>query len=554
MMKKLLCAMLTVVMTLGLAAVSQAVEKGTVVDTDYQFGIVLSAALSPFKVRIDSNDQVYAINNCGDTVYRIHENGELTVLFSQPGMVIGGFDFDSENNLWLTTGKKELYKLDADGTLQLIVPYGVNRAIYIDSKDNLIAVDDYTYGQSVQLISPDGDISVLADNLDISYHMVGQNDEIVVLTYQGQLIRIDHSGEQTVIANTGKIDAGLAAAPDGTAYIIDDNLSTVDLNTGDIQVVKWYSSVYHIGVSYPCFDSLGRLYVYHPNDGIYRVDLQSKTVELFYAPKSNTMAMAVTSEGKLFVAYGDNLPNGATTIYQVADGKLVPVKSVPGGEPRGMAAQGPDTLYIATADTASASYIYTVNLVSNKYKKLAETNRGLTSLAVCPADGSLWWGMYNGRIYKRTAGGSVAVISEEHDGEGVFLDFSTDGTLYAIIWAQRETHPGPGPHSLYKLGADGEWIELADMTTQDPALTWTLPVVGLDGSVYAMASIDGSTISPTRTYSSFDAVLRFNGEDGFTLIGYDFPFDCCSAVCDPTTGNILFSNSGGIYYFTPPQE
>ena len=552
MMKRMLCAAVvaTLLMTLGICTVSQAVETGTVVYTDYQFDIVYSAPLSPFKVRIDNNDQVYAINNCGDTVYQIHENGELTIRFTRADMVIGCFDFDSENNLWLTTGKKELYKLDADGNLQLIVPYGVNRAFYIDSKNNIIAVDDYSYGQSVQLISPDGDITVLADDIDVSYHMVGINDEIVVLTYQGQLIRIDPSGEQTVIADTGMIDAGLAVAPDGTAYIIDSNLHTVDLDTGELQAIDWYS----IDIRYPCFDSLGRLYVYHPNEGIYRLDLQRRTIEPFYMPNNNTMAMAVTSTGDLYVAYGDKLPNGTTTIYQIVGGKLVAVKTVPGGEPRGMAVQGQDTLYIATSDTAAASYIYTVNLVSNKYKKLAETFRGLSTLVVSPTDDSLWWGLHNGRIYKRTAGGSVISVSEVCNKEGVFFDFSTDGTLYAILWAQRETRSDPGPHSLYKLGADGEWIELADMTTQDPAITWALPVVGLDGSVYAIASIDGSTISPTRTGSSFDAVLLYNGEGGFSLIGYDFPFDCCSAACDPTTGDIYFANSAGVYRFTPPQE
>lgn len=132
------------------------------------------------------------------------------------------------------------------------------------------------------------------------------------------------------------------------------------------------------------------------------------------------------------------------------------------------------------------------------------------------------------------------------------LDFSQDGTLYAVLWQRREVQPGPSPHKLYRLGEKSAWIELADMLTQDPDIRWALPVAGLDGAVYAIVSIDGSMISDTRARASIDAVLKPNDNGGFTLIGYDFPYDRMAAACETSTGDILLCHSSGVYRMTPP--
>ncbi|MBN1777021.1 MAG: WD40 repeat domain-containing protein [Clostridiales bacterium] len=550
-MKKAIIALIAAILLMAAwgsvsASAQTASVSGTVADTDYQFEVEYLALLSPFKVRIDQNDQVFAINNCGDTVYQILENGELAVKFTQPGLVIVCVDFDSENTLWLTTNKKQLYKLDGNGELELVVSHGVNPLFYIDSQDNIIAVDD-----SVQKITPDGKITVLAKNLEVIYFMVGLNDEIFVETYQGQIIRIDSDGNQTMIAQTNKVDAGLAMAPDGTVYIMDFNLSTLDLQTGEIKVVQWYSSQYHLDAFYLEFDSLGRMYAYHGNNGIYRIDLQKKTVEPIYIPRGNTSAMTVNGAGEVYLAYGDNLPNGSTTIYQLIAGELHAIKTVKGGKAKGLAASGNDTLYIAVDDTATDAYIYSLNLRTVKYKQYLKTMHGVQSLAVNPVNGWVWWSYYGNRVCYVNANGSVVSVPVIENPKDIHLKFGFDGTLYAIIWEQRQTNPGPGPHSLYKLGGNAEWIELADMLTNDPAITCAVPVAGLDGAVYAIAAIDGSMISPYRG-SSFDAVLLLNDDGSFALIGYDFPYDCGCAACDPSTGDILFNHSGGVYRMTPP--
>ncbi len=526
---------------------------GRLVNRDYQMEVAYQTALIPDFVCLDNNDRIFAINNSGRTIFQVQENGEFSAVYTSPDAPVSCVGFDSGNNMWFSTGGNQIFRIDAEGNQTLVVANGANRIFRIDSRDRLIAVDYYGTHKDIQVITPDGNVSVLAADMDIKYHIVGPADSVLLLNYLGQVLQIDASGVQTIIAERDSFDAGLAMGPDGTVYVLDGRIQILDLGSGRLQDVQWYSKKYQMAMFNAAFDSMGRMYLYTGNTGLYRVDLQLKTVEQILNSFGSTMAMAVNADGKLFLAYGDNLPEGKSTVYQVDQGALTAVASVPGGMPRGLAASGTDTLYIATDDSAADAYIYSVNLISGKYWKVKKVKHNLDSLVVNPVNGQLWWSIRYDKVYHINAKGDTVYTSVIKNPDDIFLDFGPDGTLYAIIWKFREVQPGPGPHSLYKLGEKSKWVELADMLTNDPGIWWALPAAGLDGSVYAIASIDGSTISPSRSESSFDAVLRLNEAGGMELIGYDFPYDCMAAACDPSTGDILFCHSSGVYRMKTPK-
>ncbi|MBN1777022.1 MAG: hypothetical protein JW811_02775 [Clostridiales bacterium] len=549
----LMAAALMLTMWSGASASAQnASVSGTVLDRDYRFQVEYQTTLVPNFVCLDQNDQIFAINNDGDTIYQVWDTGEVSAVFSLPGQIIACIGFDSENTLWFTTGARQLYKVDGSGNKKLVVRDGANRLFRIDSQDNLFAVDMYGYDKTIQIISPEGTVKEIAWNMDISYHAIGPDDTVLVLNYKGEILQIEANGRKTVIGKRDSFDAGLAMAPNGMVFLLDDQIRTLDIETGTIMPVAWYAEKYGMVLFNADFDSAGRMYLYSGNTGLYRVDFQARTVKQILSPRGSTMAMTVNGVGNVYLAYGDNLPGGTSTVYQVDEGKLTAIATVPGGIPRGLAASGQDTLYIATEDRETVPYIYSLNLLTGKYKKVQRIERNLDSLLVHPKTGRLWWSIRYDKVYYINSKGDVSWIRMIDNPDDIFLDFGPDGTLYAVIWKFRTVQPGPGPHSLYKLGEQSAWVELADMLTQDPGIWWALPVTGLDGSVYSVASIDGKMIANWRSNSSFDAVLRLDDDGGFTLIGYDFPYDCMAAACDPNTGDILFSHSSGVYRMTPP--
>lgn len=167
----------------------------------------------------------------------------------------------------------------------------------------------------------------------------------------------------------------------------------------------------------------------------------------------------------------------------------------------------------------------------------------------------MWWSIRYDKVYHLTADGKIisVPVPEVEKLDNIFLDFSDSGRLYAIILGRETTgRQGAGFRSLYQLEDNGTWTMVADMLTDDHRVWWTMPVACKDGSVYAVASIGSDMISPERCDVSCDAVVRITQNGEMILIGYDFPYDCMAAACDPSTGDILFCHSSGVYRMEIP--
>jgi streptogramin lyase len=523
--------------------------EGTVLQDGYIVESVYQNTLAPAYVRIGPEGEVLAVQMGSDSIMHVHEDGSLSVYASFPGTLLLCFNFDPAGNLWFSVANsRDLYRVNADGAPE-VVATNTNRGMEFDSQGNAYLVDFPSH--DIQLLTPNGRVSVLADGFGYMRHIaLGPNDELVAMDEAaGILYTVAPDGTKTELASGFGPDFTPHFAPDGTLYVLQwSGLQTVDLHTGAKRTLDWFAP--YANGNDAVFDSQGRMYTFHPNEPIYRVDLAARTSELVFNPRGNTPAMAVAPDGGLYLAYGSELPRGETEVYRVGDNDvLTGLLTVPYGQPATLAF-GPDGEgYLGVNDRSAGSALFSFDPLTGSADKISE--RAPRAIAFEPQSGEMWW-VEGLEVHHRPAGGREVLIPPPPNTDYRNIAFGTDGTLYAMIWTRVPDFTTPAPHGIYRLQDDGSWLLLADMTMKDPNISLANVFTCANGTVITLASIDPDMISPTRDYTSFNALLQMQDDSSLKLLAYDLNIDGFTAQCVGPNVDVYFTTSGGVYRYHQP--
>ncbi len=517
----------------------QLTESGT------QAEVLWRAEFVPWWVRSGPDGRVLAVTDGGDSIYELKPDGALAVAFRCPGVVIETFAAASDGALWFASRDGgRLYRVDPDGEAEILAQNG-NRNLEAGPDGSVYAMEN-----GLVRIDPDGTTQQITGEVGGRKFAIGPNGEMVVLT-NGSVVRVSNGGEITTLASGYGPEPWLAFGPDGRLYLTHwAGVDIIGLESGDVTSVPWLenSNIAEAGAFAPD----GRLLMYHPNTDVYAVDLAAETVGVFYQVTSNSWAMAANPGDAVYIAFGNDLANGESTIYRVVDQQLLdPVASVPYGIERSMAFDPQGVGYLAVGDRDIGGAIYSFDPASGTAELYYRTQCFPSALAVHPQTGRLWWNDCNRTFESLDENGNHVVINAVPGGENPTLAITPAGEFYTVTFFHRDNPNTPYEHGLYLWDEAGSaWGEVADLTQSDPGITLSAVAACPDGRIYTVESLDGSNLPVGR--SSYNAVRRLEPDGTLTLLGFDFAFDGLAAGCDSASGRIIFTSGAGIFAVTPP--
>ncbi len=498
----------------------------------------------PWWVRTGPDGHVYAVTDGGDSIYELKPDGTLAVAFSCPGIPIETGIMASDGAFWFADRRGgTLYRVDPDGSIRIVAQNG-NRNLEAGLDGSV-----YTLEDGMERIDPDGTRTLIANDLYGRKFAIGPNGEIVTLQ-GGSVIQVSEDGTITELAAGYGPEPWLTFGLDGLLYVTHwSGVDVIDLETGSVTPIPWLENA---GISEAGnFAADGRLLMYHPNTDVYAVDLQEKTVEVYYQVTSNSWAMAISPNGEVYVAFGNGRPNGETTIYRVVDfSTLEPLLKVPYGEEMSMAFDSQGIGYIGVGDQQKGGAVLSFNPDALTFDDYQLTQCWPNTLAIDPQTDLPWW-VECDRFESLNENGERVVMSGVPGSQNASLAITTEGEFYAVIFFNRDDPNTPFSHALYHWDAGtATWDEVADLTQSDPGISMSKLVACSDGGLYTVESLARENLPITR--SSYNAVRRVEADGSLTLVGFDFSFDGQAVSCDFANNRILFTSGAGIFAVTMP--
>jgi sugar lactone lactonase YvrE len=515
------------------------VALGTLLDKSLTLKIMHSSGTKIDYLRVGSNNEVFTIDVQGDTIYRLLPNGTLEEYLQFPGTKIDYFNIAPDGTFWFINNRDwGLYHVDDQGKPRLIANR-TNRLFDFDSAGNLFAVDGSS--DNVQKITPDGKVETIASGFQSQLIAVGPDDSVYIVTFNGELARVEADGSLKVIATGFGVEDAPAFTPDGTLYLMGWNgLTKVDPSTGKVERINWVKGIGGRLV----FDQLGKGYIIHPNNPLYRIDLESETVEVVYSPYGNSYAMAVDPLTEtIYVAYGDRVPQGKTSLFRVGEnGKLEEFGSVPYGTELFISFAADGTGYLSVVDSDKGSMIYIFKPQEGTLEEFQRPDCVAQSMAVEPGTNALWWTDCNKLVSYSADLGRRTIPYLEGVNSSTFA-FGSEGALYALVWFRAQAFNLPMPHGIYRY-ENGNWVQLNDMTAKHPGVTVAELTACPDGHVYVGGTVEDKSVPGGLDFAS---VLRLENDNSLSLIGYGLgSFDILAVSCAPS-GTLYFTNAQGIY-------
>lgn len=496
----------------------------------------------PWWVRSSPDGRVLAVTYRGDSIYELKPDGTLAVVFHCPGVVIETFASASDGALWFSSWDGgRLYRVAPDESISLLAQSG-NRYLEAGPDGSVYAMEN-----GLVRIDPDGNQKIITAELEGHKFAIGPKGEMVALR-SPDIVRVSESGELSVIASDYGPENWLTFGADGLLYVTHwSSIHSINLETGERNVISWLENS-NLGES-GTFAQDGRLIMYHPITNVFAVDLAAQTTSLYHQVLSNSWAMAANPDDTVYMAFGNKLPNGQTSIYRILDEQTLElVATAPYGYERAMAFDFQGMGYLAVSDAARGSAIFRFDPSSGAIEEYQRTQCNPSSLVLNPETGKVWWEDCT-NFYSLDEDGKLSMIPGVLNGFNSSLAITPDGEFYIITFFPRTDMNLPFEHRLYHWDVTA-WVEVVDMTQSDPNITMALLVACPDGYIYTVEGLDAAHVSGDE--SSGNAVRRLETNDSLTLIGYDFSFDGLASDCDRTTGRIIFTSGAGIFALTPP--
>ena len=512
---------------------------GVIAEAEYSFERIYDAPVTPFVVRVNPEGKLLLLGHEFNCLYELHQDG-TTSLYATFPFDIWSFNFDPNGTLWVLAKDEFRYFFVDESGIVRNVTNGIWPIFTFDSTGNMFAME--TNLEEIWKITPQGEKSLFSSGFTtVGVPMllaVTPNDELLVREAYGNLILVHLDGTKEVLTDQLTVgESGILFGLDGLLYSIGwTNLQTFDLTSRQVEILDWYGPYSGNGNDF-VQDQDGNLIVYHGNFPIIRVDLQDHTAEVIYHNRGETTALVVDGNHNVYAAYGNQMPNGFTTIYKITDGQLEEVLSVPYGWKRALAIDVEGKGYFCVADSEKGGMIYSVDLHTGTYAEFYQPESYWpNSISIEPATGLPYWTGNGNAIFHMTESGVVARESgPTPTNSETLLAFAPDGTLYVFEMWQK----------LYRKETDGSWTLLYEHG--NGIINIHALAVGPDNVIYIAANNSGNLIPGGREYGSTASIFRVDGINNLTLIGYDFPFDIFAIDVDPVSGDILFSNSDGIF-------
>lgn len=515
------------------------VEPGTKVEHVWKSQFV------PWWVRPSYDGRILAVSNGGDSIYELKSDGTLGVAYQCPGAVIETFAAASDGALWFATRfGGQLYRVDKDGSVKILAQNG-NRNLEAGTDGSVFALEN-----GLVQIFPNGTSKLITKEFTGRKFTIGQHGEIVALK-NGNVLQILENGEIVTIATGYGPEPWLTFGPDGSLYVTHwSGIDKIELESKIVTSISWLkgSNIAESGTFAPD----GRLLMYHPNTDVYAIDLENENWSVFYQVNSNSWAMATNPGDGVYIAFGNNLTDGETSIYRVVNElTLEHIFTVPYGIERSMTFDFNGTGYLAVGDEAKGGAIFKFDPENRDFELYHKPQCFPGALTVNPQTNQLWWNDCNKTFETLDENGNLQVISGISGGENYSLAITAEGEFYAITFFHRDNPNIPYKHGLYHYNLSTlSWEEVADLTQMDAGITLSTLVACKDGNIYTVESLDSSNVPVD--YSSFNAVRRLETNGTLTLLGFDFGFDGLAADCDKDTGEIYLTSGEGIFSITPP--
>jgi sugar lactone lactonase YvrE len=438
-----------------------------------------------------------------------------------------------------------LYRADKSGEVRLLAPNG-NRNLEAGPNGEVYAME-----QGLVRIDPDGKQKFITDKVQGRKFAIGPNGEIAAMK-DGKVVLISDTGDLKEIASGYGPEQWLAFDASGLLYVTHwTSVDVIDLTTGSVKPIPWLknSNIAESG----SFTSDGHLLFYHPNTNVFSIDLNKKTIDIYYQTISNSWAMSAAPDGEIYIAFGNKQAKGKTTVYRVAGlQKLEKVLTLPYGLERGMAFDQKGNGFISLADTSVGGAIVRFNPKDGSSDIYYKANCFPGALAMHPKTGQMWWEDC-GQFVSFDEKGAQVRIKGVPNAANNGLAITPDGAFYTIGFFKAPDQNTPMKRYLYRYDQSStNWKQIADLSQSDPSITMATLTVCPDGRIYTVESLDSNHIHTNR--STFNAVRRLEADGSLTLLGYDFSFDGDAAACDPATGQILFTSGAGIFALTPPKK
>lgn len=500
-------------------------------------------AFVPWWVRVGPDGKVYAVSESSDAIYELKADGTLAEVFVCPGVHMESAVMASDGAFWFATQDNgRLVRVDKDGTIKLVAQSG-NRNLEAGLDGSV-----YTFENGLERIDPDGTRTMIAKDVYGRKFAIGPQGEIVVLT-GGKVQQINADGSRRELGANYGPEPWLVFGPDGKLYVTHwSGVDVIDLEKGNVAPIDWLEN--RVPGEAGAFTADGRLLVYHPNTNVFAIDLQKKTIAVYYQTISNSWALGVSPDGKVYVAFGNKIPDGETTIYRVVDMQtLEPVLSVPYGNERSMAFGLDGTGYIAVSDEKNGVMVYSFDPASGNYQQYYQPKCWVETMATNPVDGRVWIGDC-GNYISLDENQRKETIKGVPKGENTSLAITTAGEFYAMVFFPRSNPDDPSEHAIYHLKSNGGWEKVTDDTQSDPGITMAKMTGCVDGKVYTVESLGPENL-PTGQ-SSYNAVRQLEADGSLTLVGFDFAFDGQDAGCDYVNRRVIFTSGVGIWAVTLP--
>jgi sugar lactone lactonase YvrE len=502
----------------------------------------------------------------GHNIVRVHEDGTLSTYGPVIDRCWRALAFDAASNLYAAEHSGVLYKIAPDQTATVFATDVAVGDLAVAPSGDIFAADF----EIIQRITPEGQVLFYANNMsstfDFDMDVHPGTGDLYVAAFDihvgaSSLYRILPDGTAEYITG-GTMSQFIAFADDGTLYHNDEfsNLYIVSIEDGTLTPIPWVKRAFRgVGAGNPRnidADSQGRIVTLEHGYGhVWRLDLETKAIEVLYRNIGLSTGLAVAPEGGgIYMTVPCPAPEGNGRVVRIEEDRSL-TTVVDGLPPRA------DSLAF---DLNGIGYIGAIELLGNEgwewqttiYTSAMSGDIGtlitfpdfVGQIEIDPTTGYLWGAEWNRLWYLDDSGERhffpwPANISDDTRAKPEpSIAITPDGTVYA-----RYSGPLgdiPVEQGLYRLDQTVPRYEfVADLSSVNLCCVGGWITAGSDGNIYWIGDGDRYTIDNEYAFH----MLQITPSGEVTRIGYELSLDTYAITGDPDSTDIYFNAGEGVY-------
>jgi sugar lactone lactonase YvrE len=446
-----------------------------------------------------------------------------------------------------------------------------------DANGNLFVPD----GESILKISPDGERSVYADDIDACSMDFDPSGDLFMLT-RNQLIKLTPAGDRIEVSDEIPGCGDLAVSPSGEAFITnvpDGAIYKVNSNgEATILVDGFVTNAFNIDIdnegnlysnqesfqrvsladgslSSPLLPNLNvainwRPFAFYPsgeavfinpsNNTVVKVSLDGQSKSCLVEGLGNSYGLAVSPAGELFI--------GASNCHPISPGRIFKVR--PDGAMEEYAS-GFALIHDIIFDPSGNMYVADYDYGEDGGGRLLKVSQDgtinvlptgandLLSIAYLPESGDILGFESNSKGFLRVSPNQeikAATFDFGADVYTVYLSSDQQGNLIALVNFEEGISAGLVHRGLYRITSEGKISPLTNLDT---------PAVGSEDAVFVAPSGD-IFIAGVADVDAASRILRVTPDGEVSVFSQNVPFSTQSIVVNPE-GDIFITCSAGLF-------